>query len=92
LESLAEGLTPLVEPEAARSFSVGPQDGGVALRIFLPVVDPGSVTLARIRSDLIVGADGARRRISLDPDLRACTVVGAEFDGQYLVVTFSPKR
>ena len=60
------------------------------LRIFLPVADPTSVTLARISSDLIVGADGARRRIVLEPDLRACSVVGAEFDGQFLVVKFAP--
>ncbi|WP_026306158.1 ArsA family ATPase [Smaragdicoccus niigatensis] len=91
LESLSEGLLPPDEHIEVRSVSVVPRDGGTALRFFLPVADPRSVTLARISSDLIVGADGARRRIPLDPDLRACTVVGAEFDGQYLVVMFSAK-
>lgn len=91
LESLGAGLLPPDERIEVRSVSVVTQEGGPTLRMFLPVADPSSVTLARISSDLIVGADGGRRRIPLDPDLRACTVVGAEFDGQYLVVRFSGK-
>lgn len=78
--SLAGDKTDRVDHDTANSGE---------LRIFLPVADPTSVTLARINSDLIVGADGARRRITLEPELRACSVVGAEFDGQFLVVKFA---
>jgi arsenite-transporting ATPase len=61
-----------------------------ALRMRLPVVDPATLRLGRVEDDLIVGADGVRRRLRLAPVLRRCTVEGAELDGDQLVVRFRP--
>ncbi|MFI9505505.1 ArsA family ATPase [Nocardia sp. NPDC052566] len=61
-----------------------------ALRMHLPVVDPATLRLGRVEDDLIVGADGVRRRVRLAPVLRRCTVDGAELDHGYLVVRFVP--
>lgn len=61
-----------------------------ALRIQLPVADPATLRLGRVEDDLIVGADGVRRRLRLAPVLRRCTVSTAELDDGYLVVRFRP--
>ncbi|WP_308166719.1 ArsA family ATPase [Nocardia albiluteola] len=60
------------------------------LRLQLPVVDPATLRLGRVEDDLIVGADGIRRRLRLAPVLRRCAVEGAELDGGRLVVRFRP--
>lgn len=60
------------------------------LRMHLPVVDPSTLRLGRVEDDLIVGADGIRRRLRLAPVLRRCTVDGAELDGEHLIVRFRP--
>ena len=61
-----------------------------AMRMYLPLADPASLTLGRIGDDLVVGADGMRRRVRLASGLRRCTVSEAEFDGTDLVVRFVP--
>ncbi|AWZ25563.1 MULTISPECIES: ArsA family ATPase [Rhodococcus] len=61
-----------------------------AMRMYLPLADPASLTLGRIGDDLVVGADGMRRRVRLASGLRRCTVSDAEFDGTDLVVRFVP--
>nr|WP_301317025.1 ArsA family ATPase [Nocardia amikacinitolerans] len=61
-----------------------------AMRMHLPVVDPATLRLGRVEDDLIVGADGVRRRLRLAPVLRRCTVDDAELDSGYLVVRFRP--
>lgn len=61
-----------------------------ALRMHLPVVDPSTLRLGRVEDDLIVGADGVRRRLRLAPVLRRCTVETAELDGEHLIVRFRP--
>lgn len=61
-----------------------------ALRIHLPVADPATLRLGRVEDDLIVGADGVRRRLRLAPVLRRCTVSTAELDDGYLVIRFRP--
>lgn len=60
------------------------------LRLALPVADPATLRLGRVEDDLIVGADGIRRRLRLAPVLRRCTVDGAELSGGSLVVRFRP--
>jgi arsenite-transporting ATPase len=60
------------------------------LRMHVPVVDPATLRLGRVEDDLIVGADGIRRRVRLGPVLRRCTVDGAELDSGSLVVRFRP--
>ncbi|WP_308165267.1 ArsA family ATPase [Nocardia noduli] len=61
-----------------------------SLRLPLPVADPATLRLGRVEDDLIVGADGVRRRVRLAPVLRRCMVDGAELDDGYLVVRFVP--
>ncbi len=61
-----------------------------AMRMHLPLADPGTLTLGRVEDDLLVGADGRRRRVRLASVLRRCIVQGAEFDGADLVVRFVP--
>ncbi|WP_433605107.1 ArsA family ATPase [Prescottella agglutinans] len=61
-----------------------------AMRMHLPLVDPGTLTLGRVEDDLLVGADGRRRRVRLASVLRRCIVQGADFDGSDLVVRFVP--
>ncbi|GAB4587538.1 ArsA family ATPase [Nocardia sp. IFM 10818] len=61
-----------------------------AMRMHLPVVDPSTLQLGRVEDDLIVGADGVRRRLRLAPVLRRCTVEAAELDGDQLVIRFRP--
>ncbi|MFE9786581.1 ArsA family ATPase [Nocardia salmonicida] len=65
-------------------------DSVYAMRMRLPVVDPGTLRLGRVEDDLIVGADGVRTRVRLAPVLRRCTVAGAELDTGHLVVRFRP--
>ncbi|GAA5058588.1 ArsA family ATPase [Nocardia callitridis] len=60
------------------------------LRMHLPVVDPATLRLGRVEDDLIVGADGVRRRVRLAPVLRRCAVEGAELDRGRLLVRFRP--
>jgi arsenite-transporting ATPase len=61
-----------------------------AMRMYLPLVDPSSLTLGRVEDDVLVGADGVRRRVRLASVLRRCVVTGAELDGAYLIVRFAP--
>ncbi|RDI49888.1 ArsA family ATPase [Nocardia mexicana] len=77
------------EPVVRRESGTGPHSV-FTLRMRLPVVDPATLRLGRVEDDLIVGADGVRRRMRLAPVLRRCTVDGAELDGDQLVVRFRP--
>ncbi|MGN2640401.1 ArsA family ATPase [Nocardia takedensis] len=60
------------------------------MRMPLPVADPATLRLGRVEDDLIVGADGVRRRVRLAPVLQRCTVETAELDGGILVIRFRP--
>lgn len=77
------------EPEVRWESGTG-LESVFTLRLRLPVVDPGTLRLGRVEDDVIVGADGVRRRLRLAPVLRRCTVEGAELDGAQLVVRFRP--
>ncbi|MCA1006745.1 ArsA family ATPase [Rhodococcus hoagii] len=61
-----------------------------AMRMHLPLANPRALTLGRVEDDLVVGADGKRRRVRLASVLRRCTVRDADFDGSDLVVRFVP--
>lgn len=61
-----------------------------AMRMYLPLANPRTLTLGRVEDDLVVGADGKRRRVRLASVLRRCTVRDADFDGTDLVVRFVP--
>ncbi|MFJ9366340.1 ArsA family ATPase [Nocardia sp. NPDC101769] len=91
----ADSVLPGLERSTAAEPVVGLESGaGVhsvfAMRMHLPVVDPSTLRLGRVEDDLIVGADGVRRRLRLAPVLRRCTVEAAELDGDHLVIRFRP--
>lgn len=60
------------------------------LRLELPQVDSGALSLGRSGDDLIVGAGGTRRRVRLASVLRRCTVMDATLRGSELTVRFRP--
>ncbi|MGC0364501.1 arsenite-transporting ATPase [Rhodococcus sp. 27YEA15] len=60
------------------------------LRMYLPLVDPSSLSLGRVEDDVLVGADGVRRRVRLASVLRRCIVSGAELTGNDLIIRFEP--
>ncbi len=60
------------------------------LRLELPQVDPGGLTLGRVGDDLIIGASGMRRRVRLASVLRRCIVTDAQLCGSELTVRFRP--
>lgn len=81
----AESAAPMVRWESGAGV-----DSVYALRMRLPVADPQTLRLGRVEDDLIVGADGVRRRVRLAPVLQRCTVAAAELDDGHLVVRFHP--
>ncbi|WP_420094830.1 ArsA family ATPase [Nocardia asteroides] len=81
----AEGSGPVVRWESGTGL-----ESVYTLRMRLPVVDPATLRLGRVEDELIVGADGVRRRVPLAPVLRRCTVDGAELGDGALVVRFRP--
>ncbi|WP_082109556.1 ArsA family ATPase [Mycobacterium sp. UM_Kg1] len=60
------------------------------LRLELPQVDSGVLSLGRSGDDLIIGAGATRRRVRLASVLRRCTVVDATLRGSELTVRFRP--
>jgi arsenite-transporting ATPase len=60
------------------------------LRLELPQVDPGSLTLGRVGDDLIIGSSGMRRRVRLASVLRRCVVTDAQLRDSELTVRFRP--
>ncbi|MBV8966676.1 MAG: ArsA family ATPase, partial [Mycobacteriaceae bacterium] len=60
------------------------------LRLELPQVDPGSLTLGRVGDDLIIGSSGMRRRVRLASVLRRCVVTDAQLRDTELTVRFRP--
>ncbi|MBY6362396.1 ArsA family ATPase [Rhodococcoides corynebacterioides] len=78
-------LTPQVEHESGTGL-----DSVYVMRVPLPYVDASTVAVGRVEDDMIVSAQGARRRLRLASVLRRCTVVGAAFDEGVLTVRFTP--
>lgn len=60
------------------------------MRLELPQVDTGSLTLGRVDDDLIIGVGGMRRRVRLASVLRRCIVLDAQLRGAELTVRFRP--
>jgi arsenite-transporting ATPase len=78
-------LRPIVDLESGSGL------GSVyRLRLALPQLDRGTLTLGRVDDDLVVGVGGLRRRVRLASVLRRCTVVGANLRGSELTVRFQP--
>jgi arsenite-transporting ATPase len=76
---------PIVDRESGSGL-----DAVYRLRIELPQVDAGSLTLGRVDDDLIIGSGGTRRRVPLASVLRRCIVTGAALRGGELTVRFRP--
>lgn len=78
-------LRPVVDRESGSGL------GSVyRLRLELPQVDPGALTLGRMGDDVIISAGGMRRRVRLPSVLRRCTVLDASLRGSELTVRFRP--
>ncbi len=60
------------------------------MRLELPQVAPGSLTLGRVDDDLIISSSGMRRRVRLVSVLRRCIVTDAQLRGSELTVRFRP--
>ena len=60
------------------------------MRLTLPQLDPGGLSLGRVDDDLIISAGGLRRRVRLASLLRRCTVLDAHLRGSELTVRFLP--
>jgi arsenite-transporting ATPase len=60
------------------------------MRLALPQLDPGALSLGRVDDDLIISAGGLRRRVRLASVLRRCTVLDAHLRGSELTVRFQP--
>lgn len=78
-------VRPVVDRESGSGL-----DAVYRMRLQLPQVDPGALTLGRVDDDLIIGAGGTRRRVRLTSVLRRCTVVDAQLRGDELTVLFRP--
>ena len=60
------------------------------LRLELPQVDSGALSLGRSGDELVIGVGGTRRRVRLASVLRRCTVMDATLRGSELTVRFRP--
>ncbi|MHA7650857.1 ArsA family ATPase [Mycobacterium sp. ML4] len=78
-------LHPVVDLESGSGL-----DSVYRMRLTLPQLDAGSLTLGRSDDDLIIGAGGVRRRVRLASVLRRCTVLDAHLRGSELTVRFQP--
>jgi arsenite/tail-anchored protein-transporting ATPase len=78
-------LRPIVDRESGSGL-----EAVYRLRLELPQVDSGALTLGRVDDDLIIGAGGMRRRVRLASVLRRCIVMDAQLRGSELTVRFRP--
>jgi arsenite-transporting ATPase len=78
-------LRPIVDLESGSGL-----ESVYRLRLALPQLDPGTLTLGRVDDDLIISAGGLRRRLRLASVLRRCTVLDAHVRGSELTVRFRP--
>ncbi len=60
------------------------------LRLALPQLDTGALSLGRVDDDLIISVGALRRRFRLASVLRRCTVLSASLRGTELTVRFQP--
>ncbi|CAN5642035.1 ArsA family ATPase [soil metagenome] len=78
-------LRPVVDLESGSGL-----ESVYRMRLELPQVDTGSLTLGRVDDDLIIGVGGMRRRVRLASVLRRCVVMDAALRGAELTVRFRP--
>ena len=78
-------LRPIVDRESGSGL-----DAVYRLRLELPQIDAGALSLGRAGDDLIIGVAGLRRRVRLASVLRRCIVTDAALRGTELTVRFRP--
>lgn len=78
-------IAPVVDRESGSGL-----EAVYRMRLELPHIDPGSLTLGRVDDDLIIGSSGMRRRVRLASVLRRCIVTDAQLRGTELTVRFRP--
>ncbi|TGD86393.1 ArsA family ATPase [Mycolicibacterium sp. CH28] len=78
-------LRPVVDRESGSGL-----DAVYRMRLELPHIDSGALTLGRVDDDLIIGVAGMRRRVRLASVLRRCIVMDAALRGTELTVRFRP--
>lgn len=78
-------LRPVVDRESGSGL-----EAVYRMRLELPQLDPGSLSLGRAGDDLIIGVAGLRRRVRLASVLRRCIVTDAALRGSELTVRFRP--
>ena len=78
-------LRPIVDLESGSGL-----ESVYRLRLALPQLDAGTLTLGRVDDDLIISVGGLRRRVRLASVLRRCTVLDAHLRGSELTVRFRP--
>jgi arsenite/tail-anchored protein-transporting ATPase len=78
-------LRPIVDLESGSGL-----ESVYRLRLALPQLDAGTLTLGRVDDDLIISVGGLRRRVRLASVLRRCTVLDAHLRGGELTVRFRP--
>ena len=78
-------LRPVVDRESGTGLTAV-----YRLRLQLPQVDAGELSLGRSGDDLVIGVSGLRRRVRLAPVLRRCIVADAALRGSELTVRFHP--
>ncbi|MCZ8382764.1 ArsA family ATPase [Mycobacterium sp. CPCC 205372] len=78
-------LRPVVDRESGSGL-----EAVYRLRLELPAIDTGGLSLGRVDDDLIIGAGGMRRRVRLASVLRRCIVTDAQLRGHELTVRFRP--
>jgi arsenite/tail-anchored protein-transporting ATPase len=78
-------LRPVVDLESGSGL-----ESVYRLRLTLPQLASGSLSLGRSDDDLIISAGGVRRRVRLASVLRRCTVQDAHLRGTELTVRFRP--
>ena len=78
-------IAPVVDRESGSGL-----EAVYRMRLELPQIDPGSLTLGRVDDDLIIGSAGMRRRVRLASVLRRCIVIDAQLRGTELTVRFRP--
>ncbi|MCI4675404.1 ArsA family ATPase [Candidatus Mycolicibacterium alkanivorans] len=78
-------LRPIVDRESGSGL-----DAVYRMRLELPQIDSGTLTLGRVGDDLIIGVAGMRRRVRLASVLRRCIVADAALRGSELTVRFRP--
>ncbi|MDF0532014.1 ArsA-related P-loop ATPase [Tsukamurella sp. 8F] len=77
-------------PPAVRHVGGTGLDARYEWTVELPLVDPATIGLGRVEEDVVIDAEGVRRRIRLPSVLRRCVVEGASYSDDALHVSFVP--